>query len=164
MKVIIAGGRDFNNYELLKEFCDNILNDNDHEIVSGNAKGADKLGERYSTERNLKLTLFPADWNKYNKAAGMIRNIEMAEYGDMLIAFWDQKSRGTKNMMEGLRELLGPEIQDVKVIETDEEKIKQMDPGTVVNARYKKIIDVDRIESDDVKKDDAYELDDDMFS
>jgi hypothetical protein len=74
------------------------------------------------------------------------------------------KSRGTKNMMEGLRELLGPEIQDVKILETDEEKIKQMDPGTVVNARYKKIIDVDRIESDDEKKDDTYELDDDMFS
>jgi hypothetical protein len=73
------------------------------------------------------------------------------------------KSRGTKTMMEGLRELLGGEIEDVKPIEVDEEKIKEMDPTTVVNARYKKIIDVDRIESDDEKKDDTYELDDDMF-
>ena len=105
MKVIIAGGRDFDNYELLKEFCDNIIKDDDYEIVSGNAKGADKLGENYSKERNLKLTLFPADWNKYNKAAGMIRNIEMAEYGDMLIAFWDQKSRGTKNMIDTAKKL-----------------------------------------------------------
>jgi hypothetical protein len=66
-------------------------------------------------------------------------------------------------MMEGLRELLGGEIEDVKPIEVDEEKIKEMDPTTVVNARYKKIIDVDRIESDDEKKDDTYEIDDDMF-
>ena len=105
MKVIIAGGRDFDNYELLKEFCDNIIKDNDYEIVSGNAKGADKLGERYSKDRNLKLTLFPADWNKYNKAAGMIRNKQMAEYGDMLIAFWDQKSKGTKNMIDTAKKL-----------------------------------------------------------
>lgn len=105
MKVIIAGGRDFTNYELLKEFCDSILTDTNYEIVSGNAKGADKLGERYSTERNLKLSLFPANWNKYGKAGGMIRNKEMAEYGDMLIAFWDQESRGTKNMIDIAKKL-----------------------------------------------------------
>jgi hypothetical protein len=73
------------------------------------------------------------------------------------------KSRGTKNMMEGIRELLGGEIEDVRPIEIDEEKIKGMDPDTVVNARYKKIIDVDRIESDNVEADDEYTLDDDLF-
>lgn len=73
------------------------------------------------------------------------------------------KSRGTKNMMEGLRELLGGEIQDVKPLEIDEEKVKDMDPNTVVNARYKKILDVDRIESDDIQSDDEYTLDDDLF-
>jgi hypothetical protein len=73
------------------------------------------------------------------------------------------KSRGTKNMMEGIRELLGGEIEDVKPIEIDEEKIKGLDPDTVVNARYKKIIDVDRIESDNIEVDDEYTLDDDLF-
>jgi len=73
------------------------------------------------------------------------------------------KSRGTKNMMEGLRELLGGEIQDVKPLEIDEDKIKQMDPDTVVNARYKKIIDIDRISSDDQESEDEYTLDDDLF-
>jgi hypothetical protein len=73
------------------------------------------------------------------------------------------KSRGTKNMMEGIRELIGGEIEDVKPIEIDEEKIKEMDPNSVVNARYKKIIDVDRISSDDEKDEDEYTLDDDLF-
>jgi hypothetical protein len=73
------------------------------------------------------------------------------------------KSRGTKNVMEGLRELLGGEIEDVKPIEIDEEKIKELDPSSVVNARYKKIIDVDRISSDDQESEDEYTLDDDLF-
>jgi hypothetical protein len=73
------------------------------------------------------------------------------------------KSRGTKNMMEGIRELIGGEIEDVKPIEIDEDKIKDMDPNSVVNARYKKIIDVDRISSDDEEDEDEYTLDDDLF-
>jgi hypothetical protein len=100
MKVIIAGGRDFNNYDFLCEMCNNIFQKEGYEIVSGNAKGADKLGEKYAKEKNIKLTLFPADWNKNGKAAGFIRNKEMAEYGDILIAFWDGKSKGTKHMID----------------------------------------------------------------
>ncbi len=105
MKVIIAGGRDFTNYDILKQFCDNIITDSNFEIVSGNAKGADKLGEQYAKEKNLKITLFPANWDKYGKSAGMIRNKEMADYADMLIAFWDQESRGTKNMIDTAKKL-----------------------------------------------------------
>lgn len=73
------------------------------------------------------------------------------------------KSRGTKNMMEGIRELLGGDIEDIKPLEIDEEKIKEMDPNSVVNARHKKIIDVDRISSDDQETEDEFTLDDDLF-
>lgn len=99
MKVIIAGGREFNNYELLKKKCDKILiNQNEIEIVSGTARGADKLGERYATEKNYSLKKFPANWDLYKKSAGYKRNEEMAQYADALIAFWNQKSKGTKHM------------------------------------------------------------------
>ena len=101
MKVIIAGSRNFNDYKFLCEKCDKILsNQKDIEIVSGTANGADKLGETYATERGYKITRFPADWNKYGKAAGYMRNIQMAEYGDALIVFWDGKSKGTKHMID----------------------------------------------------------------
>jgi ABC-type enterochelin transport system substrate-binding protein len=117
MKVIIAGSRSFNDYDNLKEFCEKVLvNQNDIEIVSGTADGADKLGERYAKEKGYALTEFPAKWkdltakpcfvrydkNKeaYNVLAGLNRNEEMAKYADALIIFWDGKSTGSKNMIE----------------------------------------------------------------
>jgi len=99
-KVIIAGGRDFIDYALLRETCDKILcNQSDIEIVSGAAQGADKLGEWYADEKGYPLKQFPANWDKFGKGAGHIRNSEMAEYADALIAFWDGKSKGTKSMI-----------------------------------------------------------------
>lgn len=101
MRVIIAGSRKFENYRLLEHKCDNILkNVKDVEIVSGGAYGADRYGEMYSVERGHKLKRFLADWDQHGKKAGMLRNIEMAEYADALIAFWDGKSAGTKHMIE----------------------------------------------------------------
>jgi hypothetical protein len=100
MKVIIAGTREFNDYYLLKTKCDEILHAiSDIEIVSGKARGADTLGERYAKERGYSVKEFPADWKTYGRSAGMIRNRQMAEYGDMLIAFWNGKSRGTNGMI-----------------------------------------------------------------
>lgn len=101
MKVIIAGGRDFSNYEFLKMKCDAILYGKPSvEIVSGTANGADKLGERYSIEKGYKLTKFPAQWEKFGKSAGYKRNQQMADYADTLIAFWNGRSRGTKHMID----------------------------------------------------------------
>ena len=99
MRVVIAGGRKFDNYELLREICDGVIPVTP-EIVSGGARGTDKLGERYAKEKGFDLKLFPAEWDKHGKGAGHIRNRQMAEYGDMLIAFWDGESKGTKNMIE----------------------------------------------------------------
>lgn len=98
-KVIIAGGRDFNDYDMLK-FRIGILGINIDEIVSGGAKGADSLGEQFAKEKSIKVIKFPADWVKHKKGAGFIRNVEMAEYANILIAFWDGKSSGTKHMID----------------------------------------------------------------
>lgn len=102
MKIIIAGSRNFNNYQKLKQECDKFLQDYKNiEIVSGaHYKGADKLGEKYASEKKIKIIKFPADWIKYGKAAGPKRNNQMAIYADALIAFWDGKSNGTKNIIQ----------------------------------------------------------------
>ena len=100
MKVIIAGSRNFNDYNLLKSSCDNLLTQfTNIEIVSGTARGADKLGEKYAMEKGYDIKEFPANWN-LGKSAGYIRNDEMAKYSDMLIAFWDGTSKGTKHMID----------------------------------------------------------------
>lgn len=104
-KVIIAGTRSFTDYSLLRQYADFKLSriEDSIEIVSGHARGADAMGERYAEEHGYALKLFPADWKRYGKRAGIIRNAEMAEYADALIAFWDGKSRGTYNMIEEAR-------------------------------------------------------------
>ena len=107
-QIIIAGGRDFNDYTLLKNSCDKILSlaisaGDEIEIISGTAKGADSLGERYAKEKGFKLTKFPAKWDEFGKRAGYIRNKEMADYAgekNALIAFWNKSSRGTKHMID----------------------------------------------------------------
>ena len=115
MKIIVAGTRTFSDYELLSKTMDGFISvfcglqiyyGTDIEIVSGTANGADKFGERWAEEqkssyrKNIKLKQFPADWEKHGKAAGLIRNEQMADYGQALIAFWDGKSRGTKHMIQ----------------------------------------------------------------
>lgn len=102
MKVIIAGSREVEDYE---EVCKAILlADFDiTEVVSGKALGVDTLGERYAKEFGIPIKEFPANWKPspgvYNKAAGIQRNIQMGDYADGLIAIWNGKSRGTKQMI-----------------------------------------------------------------
>lgn len=107
-RIIIAGGRDFNDYNLLKEKVDNLISEKrkTHQIyiVSGKARGADSLGEKYANENGLNIVEFPADWDKFGKSAGYKRNVEMAENADALIAFWDGDSRGTKHMIDIAKE------------------------------------------------------------
>ena len=105
IKVIIAGTRDFDNYELLKQKMDKILagrvrNNEEIIIVSGTARGADKLGERYAREKGYKIERYPANWDKYGKRAGYIRNEQMAKVADACVCFWDEQSKGTKHMID----------------------------------------------------------------
>lgn len=103
-RVIIAGTRDFSDYELLRTTCNNLLSEKQQThtvvVISGTARGADRLGERYARERGFQIRRFPADWLNDEKKAGPIRNAKMADNADALIAFWDGQSRGTKNMIE----------------------------------------------------------------
>ena len=107
-RVIIAGCRDFDDYGLLCESCDRFLAQKHQThsivIVSGAARGADTLGERYAHERGYDVQQFPANWRRDGKAAGFIRNRQMADNADALIAFWDDRSRGTANMIDIARQ------------------------------------------------------------
>lgn len=99
MKTIIAGSRTVKDYQDVVDAVEQSGYDIT-EIISGGAIGADCLGEHYAVANRIKLTVFKAKWQDYGKKAGYLRNEEMAEYGDALIALWDGKSKGTKNMID----------------------------------------------------------------
>lgn len=90
-----------------------LENKADVEIVSGTARGADQLGERYAFERGLPVKQFPADWDQHGKSAGYIRNAQMAEYADAAVIFWDGTSRGSKHMID-LAKAKGLRVRVVK--------------------------------------------------
>lgn len=102
-KLIVAGGRDFNLYKVLSDNLDRLLVNKREgliEIVCGGAKGADSLGEKYAQDNGLYIRYFRAEWDEYGKRSGILRNIEMGDYADALVAFWDGKSKGTKHMID----------------------------------------------------------------
>ena len=102
MRVIIAGSREIDDYDLLCRVIESS-GFNITEIVSGGCRGPDKLGERWAREHNIPIKRFLAQWKKYGKRAGPIRNIEMVEYvgnDGGAIFLWDGKSRGTKHCIE----------------------------------------------------------------
>lgn len=100
-KLVVAGGRDFSDYDLLKCKLDRLLaNKKDIVIVCGGAKGADALGEKYAMERGYIIQYFLADWDTHGKSAGYKRNKQMAMNSDATVAFWDGKSKGTKHMID----------------------------------------------------------------
>ena len=102
LKVIVAGTRTFNYPELLDKVLTQyrLFHFNFSELIHGGARGADTLAMLWAEKNEIPVKCFPADWDKYGKQAGFIRNQQMAEYADVLIAFWDGKSRGTKMMIE----------------------------------------------------------------
>lgn len=100
-KLIICGSRDFNDYALMKTVLDQVREK--FHIISGGARGADALGERYANEHNLQLTVIRADWDRFGRSAGPRRNLEMLKVADGIIAFWDGASRGTKHMIDETR-------------------------------------------------------------
>lgn len=114
-RVIIAGGRDFADYALLSKTMDEYLSEvtDDIFIVCGQARGADTLGEQYGKDHGYAVNYFPAQWNRYGKSAGYIRNTEMAKNADALVAFWDGRSLGTKHMI-ATAEQLGLDVRVVQ--------------------------------------------------
>lgn len=113
-RIIIAGGRDFRDIEKVEEVFFQHFNElwpEEITIVSGGARGADAIGERLARAYNTNLCVYPAQWEKYGKAAGYKRNAMMAANADVLLAFWDHKSKGTRHMIDlagsaGLRTII----------------------------------------------------------
>ena len=123
-RVIVAGGRNFNNHELLVARLNHLLKDKKEEeieIISGTADGADVHGEWYAKEKGYKLVQYPAKWDDlttpgaiikyrkdgkpYNVKAGPDRNLLMAQNADAAVIFWDGKSSGSKNMIDTAKRL-----------------------------------------------------------
>ena len=104
-RVVICGGRDFDDRKLCFEALDSILAGEDEvEVVSGHANGADALGEEYARANGLEITVFKPDWKRYGKGAGLVRNRQMVDYAretdGLVVAFWDGESRGTKSTID----------------------------------------------------------------
>ena len=111
MRIIIAGGRDFKDYRRLKLVVEhNVQNLDCIEIICGEAKGADTLGKQLAVSKGWTVHSYPANWERYGKAAGYRRNEEMAKHAEALIAFWDGKSKGTKHMIDSMLLLRKPVV------------------------------------------------------
>ena len=101
IKLAIVGGRNFSDYQYLKRSIDELKEKYDIvEIVSGGANGADTLGERYAKDNKIPTKIFPALWEKYGRSAGFKRNIQIIDECDMVAAFWDGFSKGTKHSID----------------------------------------------------------------
>jgi hypothetical protein len=124
MKVIIAGSRDFTDYKAVEAEITYLLNQlpkEPHTIISGGARGADQIGIQYARNHNMPCKIYLPDWDKYGRKgpnhAGNVRNGQMRDVADALIALWDFRSSGTRDM------------------------IKKMEQSPRVNKRYVKVID-----------------------
>lgn len=104
MKVIIAGSRTFNNYNLLNKTLQEVDLVID-EVMCGGAKGADSLGAEWARKNGVPVKYFNAEWYIYGRVAGAIRNHQMGDYADYLVAFWDGKSSGIKDMINYMQQL-----------------------------------------------------------
>lgn len=105
MKIAVIGSRNLQISNL-----EDYLPENTTEIVSGGAKGIDTCAKKYALKNNLKLTEFLPEYDKYGRNAPLKRNLKIIDYADLVIAFWDGKSRGTKFVIENCR-LLGKKIE-----------------------------------------------------
>lgn len=103
MKIVVGGCRDFFDYSLISSHLDALLegypSTDTIVFLSGHCSGVDQLTERYAAEHCYSVMLFPAEWNRYGRAAGPIRNKSMVEIADHIVAFWDGHSRGTASLI-----------------------------------------------------------------
>ncbi len=98
MKYIIAGSRDINDYDMFCRIMSQLaLHEKATEVVCGMAPGVDLMGKRWAEFWRIPVKEFPADWNTYGKAAGPMRNKQMVDYADALVAIMHKDSKGTQN-------------------------------------------------------------------
>ena len=108
MKLIIAGSRGIFDYRIVRQAVEDSDFEFITEVVSGAAKGVDTLGEEWADEYFIPVKHFPADWDKHGRKAGALRNIEMGDYADALVAIRKDGSRGTTHMIEYMQKLGKP--------------------------------------------------------
>ena len=100
MKLIISGSRTIWDKEALSWCLDKVMHEvKITEVITGGALGVDTIADKLAKERNLDRTIMFANWDKHKLSAGPRRNLRMAKYGDLLLALWDGKSDGTRNMI-----------------------------------------------------------------
>ena len=105
-KLAVVGSRDFEDYETMKEFITANLNINEYDtIVSGGAKGADTLAERFADEFGILKVVFKPDWSRYGDKASFLRNTDIIETADECVAFVNNpKSSGTQDSIKKAKE------------------------------------------------------------
>ena len=119
MKVLIAGGRDFHNspdenimkehHKLGLELLEDVKKRYDITfVISGKAKGGDLFGELWAKSNDISILEYPANWDRYGKRAGILRNEDMGNDADRAIIFWDRKSKGTAHMINYMKKLNKP--------------------------------------------------------
>lgn len=121
MRVIIAGSRDIADLSLV----DKAMKESGFKpelVLSGCARGVDKLGEMWAARRSIPVRLFPAEWNKYGRGAGKKRNSQMVENADALVAIWDGKSSGTLDTIKKAR-WCGLKVYVLNVGSSDAERL-----------------------------------------
>ena len=104
MKVIVAGSRNIKCKDLIFKELD-AMRDKIDEVVCGEATGVDTIGKEWAIKNEIAVKSFPAEWDKYGRMAGPIRNMDMGDYADYLIAFWDGQSVGTKHMFTYMQQI-----------------------------------------------------------
>ncbi len=108
ISLAIIGSRNFENYILAKNILLEIINENDlivNKIISGGAKGVDKIAEKFAEEFNIDIEVIKPDWKKYGRSAGLIRNSDIIKNSDFIIAFWNGKSKGTLDSINKAKKL-----------------------------------------------------------
>lgn len=121
LKCAIVGGRDFDDYGFMKKVLDGQFDNLSfvESIVSGGAKGADTLAERYAKEIGRPMVVFKPDYKSYGRGAALVRNTQIIEYADVVYAFWDGRSKGTRDAINKAKKM-GKILHVIKYNQNDE--------------------------------------------
>lgn len=121
LKCAIVGGRDFDDYGFMKKVLDEKFDNLSfvESIVSGGAKGVDTLAERYAKEIGRPMVVFKPDYKRYGRGAALVRNTQIMEYADVVYAFWDGRSNGTRDAINKAQKM-GKILYVIKYIQDDE--------------------------------------------
>lgn len=119
MRVAIVGSRDWKDGESIKKYMSSLPKDS--VIISGGARGVDTFAVLYATELKLNFEVYNASWDIYGKTAGIIRNTEIINNSDKVVAFWNGKSKGTKDTID--KAIKADNIKEILIIKQVQENV-----------------------------------------